>query len=384
MKIEYKTTKIKDLKVQTAEVNGKNKVSGIEYKGEILKPTTRFWTSLCAKFGFNGTIFRYFDHGEVFERIADKNSGGEIRITIEKNDQNTNLLGVSNPLKAVANYDQLLDTLNRHGAENIKYANGMVTSRHSPRLDQGFSTVGDEFKAKFFLNTPIDGYGCPSSYLGFLRLVCSNGMMALTRAFRSELKLGRGEDNVMPTVVRSLESFNNEEGYGALQSRIQDSAKSWASVYEAGSLRKILEKINLQNELDIKSKPSPGTRLNYLFPNNAMFEKYHETQGNPIFKAFDSMTGDTGLIYGHANMEALSMKRRRTLPVKCSVYDLCNFATEVATHHAKPAGAAQLQSWLGDMVSNEYDLENTMTSHTEFADFHLMSTTEAAGQPGIN
>ncbi len=83
MKIEYTTTSIGKLKVQTDADNGKNKVSGIEYKGEILKPTTRFWTSLCAKFGFNGTIFRYFDHAEVFERISEKNSGGEIRITVE-------------------------------------------------------------------------------------------------------------------------------------------------------------------------------------------------------------------------------------------------------------------------------------------------------------
>ena len=114
-----------------------------------------------------------------------------------------------------------------------------------------------------------------------------------------------------------------------------------------------------------------------------MFEKY-QTLGNPIFKAFDDMSGDAGLIYGHANMEALSMKRRRTLPVKCSVYDLCNFATEVATHHAKPAAAALLQAWLGETVSNEYDLENTMTSHSEFRDFHVMSTTEVAGKPSIN
>lgn len=42
MKIEYTTTRIGNLKVQTDAVNGKNKVSGIEYKGEILKPTTRF------------------------------------------------------------------------------------------------------------------------------------------------------------------------------------------------------------------------------------------------------------------------------------------------------------------------------------------------------
>jgi len=384
MKIEYTTTRIGNLTVQTDSVNNKkNKVSGIEFQGQIFKPTTRFWTSLCAKFGFNATIFKYFSHAEVFERISQKNSGGEVRITVEKiNAKEGSLLGVSSPLKAVANYDQLLETLGRHGAEDIKYANGIVTSRHNPRIEQGFSTVGDEFKAKFFLNTPIDGYGNPSSYLGFLRLVCSNGMMALTRAFRSELRLGRGEDNVMPTVVRSLESFNNEEGYNALESRIQDSAKSWASVYEAGSLRKILEKVNVEHELDLKAIPTTGTRLSNLFPNVAMFEKYHQTLGNPIFKAYESMTGNENDIYGYANMEALSMKRRRTLPVKCTVYDLVNFATEIATHHAKPAAAALLSGWVGELVSNEYDLENTMTSNSEFADFHVNSTTEV--KAGIN
>ena len=380
MKIEYTATRLGNLKVQTDD---KNKVSGIEYKGEILKPTTRFWTSLCAKFGFNATIFKYFSHAEVFERISQKNSGGEIRITVEKNAKEANLLGVSSPLKAVANYDQLMETLGRHGAENINYANGMVTSRHSPRLDQNFSTVGDEFKAKFFLNTPIDGYGSPSSYLGFLRLVCSNGMMFMTSAFRTELKLGRGEETCMPTVVRSLESFNNEDGYGALQSRIQDSAKSWASVYEAGSLRKILEKINVENELDLKFIHS-GTRLSNLFSNIACVEKYHQTLGNPIFKAFDSMVGPVDAIYGYANLESLSLKKRKTLPVRCSIYDLINFATEIATHHAKPAAAALLSGWVGELVSNEYDLENTMTSYSEFADFHVNSTTEVAGKPSIN
>ena len=39
-------------------------------------------------------------------------------------------------------------------------------------------------------------------------------------------------------------------------------------------------------------------------------------------------------LYGLANLDTLSPKRQRTLPVDCKVYDLLNFATEIATHHA--------------------------------------------------
>ena len=46
------------------------------------------------------------------------------------------------------------------------------------------------------------------------------------------------------------------------------------------------------------------------------------------------MTGDLQRIYGMANLDALSVKRQRTLPAACKVYDLLNFASEVATHHA--------------------------------------------------
>ena len=44
--------------------------------------------------------------------------------------------------------------------------------------------------------------------------------------------------------------------------------------------------------------------------------------GSPIIAAFHRMTGDVSQIYGLANVDALSVKRQRTLPVNCTVYDL--------------------------------------------------------------
>ena len=96
-----------------------------------------------------------------------------------------------------------------------------------------------------------------------------------------------------------------------------------------------------------------------------------ETWQMPITRSFEGMTGSPTLLYGLANPDALSTKRQRTLPVNCTVYDALNFATEVATHHADPSAARQLQAWVGETISGEYDMEGTRDKFTEFKDFHL-------------
>jgi len=85
------------------------------------------------------------------------------------------------------------------------------------------------------------------------------------------------------------------------------------------------------------------------------------------------MTGDAGMLYGLSNLDALSSKRQRALPVKCSTYDLINFATEVATHYANGDGARKLNGWVGDMIANEFDMENTMDENKDFTDTFLRS-----------
>ena len=83
------------------------------------------------------------------------------------------------------------------------------------------------------------------------------------------------------------------------------------------------------------------------------------------------MTGDVSQIYGLANVDALSVKRQRSLPVNCTVYDLLNFASEVSTHHADEHGSRASQAWLGTTISGEYDLENSCDSFDDFQDFFL-------------
>ena len=57
-----------------------------------------------------------------------------------------------------------------------------------------------------------------------------------------------------------------------------------------------------------------------------------------------------------ASVDALSVKRQRMLQADCRVYDLLNFATEMATHHAPPQAAARLHGWLGSTLTDEHDL----------------------------
>ena len=90
-----------------------------------------------------------------------------------------------------------------------------------------------------------------------------------------------------------------------------------------------------------------------------------------VLSAFHEMTGDVSQIYGLANMDALSVKRQRTLPVKCRVYDLLNFASELATHHATGSGARTAQGWIGTLISREYDLEESCDAFRDFRDFFL-------------
>jgi hypothetical protein len=92
------------------------------------------------------------------------------------------------------------------------------------------------------------------------------------------------------------------------------------------------------------------------------------------------MVGDYESRYGLASIEALSIKRQRMLQANCRVYDLINFATEIASHHAPPMAASRLQAWLGATITEEFDLENTANDVPEFVDVF----TDVGGRPGVH
>jgi hypothetical protein len=359
---EYGTTRIKDIQVRVdRQIPGRNRISEILLNDEPVFATDRFWNSLHMRFGFTSNIFRYFSHAEVFQRISSVAANDTIRWCLERDEAGQGrLLAVTNPTAALMQYDDLMEMLTRHGAQDIGYSKGVVSSRHAPRLNTPFQLAGDGFENRFLLDTPIDGYGRPNVYLSLLRLVCSNGAVGYGPAFRSELGVGRGNDGVAFALQRVLDGFNNEDGYATLRQRFESAARSWASVNEVTRLYKTMARQYTQGQVGggapVGAAGGDGADV---LPNGPLFHNFHK------------MSGDLTQIYGLANLDVLSVKRQRTLPTACKVYDLINFASEVATHHATTQGNRTLQAYIGDLISGEYDLEGTADQFTDWRDFFL-------------
>jgi hypothetical protein len=364
IRFDYGVARIKDLEARTGpDRNGKIGVREVLLDGEAIQPSNRFWNSLHLRFGFTSNIFRYFSHAEVFNRISEVAPNDRIRWCVERGPTCVpRLLAVTNPISALITHDDLMDLLRRYGTSEMEYGDGIVRSRHTPRLSDTFQVGGDGFQNKFILDTPIDGFGRPSVYLSLLRLVCSNGAVGYSPAFRSELSLGRGDDGVFFALTRVLDGFNNEDGFAALRQRFEAATRSWASVHEVNRLYKLLARLHDRGEL------KGAAALPALGENGAPC-------GSPssLFHAFHEMTGDLTRIYGMANLDALSVKRQRTLPTACRVYDILNFASEVATHHATGMGNRLVQAFIGDLISGEYDLEGTLEQFRDWRDFFIGS-----------
>jgi hypothetical protein len=381
-RFDYTYATINDLAVETTEdkKTGRKTVDAVLVNDEPIAPSERFWNSLYARYGFNKAFFKYFDHDEVFSRISERETNDRMRMCIERDEDGAGtLLACSSPTKPVVVYDELMDTLERYGGGDVKYHDGIVESTHVPRTGGNtFSISGDAFENRFVMNTPVDGYGQPNIYLSLLRQICENGMIGMAKAFRSTLALGSGSDDVKYSITRALEGFGNDEGFAALRERFESASSSWASVAESNSLYKLLVKQTAGKGIgyDGASATPSMSKLLQMGSSGPMGED-KEVTGSLVIKAFHNMTGDTSRLYGLANLDALSIKRQRTLPVHCKVYDLLNFVSEVATHHANENGSRQCQAWLGNTISAEYDMEGTADKMGEFDDFFVEKKFEA-------
>ena len=76
--------------------------------------------------------------------------------------------------------------------------------------------------------------------------------------------------------------------------------------------------------------------------------------------------------YGVTDLSNIGIKKRALLPVGCSVADLLNFASELATHHSellKPEST--LQTFAGTVLSKGFDLEDLYPNARRTSDFYL-------------
>ena len=358
---DYGSVSLSDLRPIT-QYNAKNKKTNLlgfetEKFGRV-QTSTRFMTSFMSRFGISGNIFTYYTHDEVFARISEVKDDDALRLCVERGSQASSfegkLMGVSSPTKAVMYCDEAKRILADYQGTDIEYSDGVVVSTHSPRSgDSEFKINGDVFSNRYQMHTPIDGYGRPSIYLSLLRQVCTNGAVGYARAFKSELA---GGDDIASVLIRALDGFDNSEGYDALRARFEAAGKSTASVNESLKLYKTLAGLHHNGTIT----------------------------GSGVMKQFHALTGDINASYGLANLDALSPKKQRTLPVKCSVYGLLNFASELATHQTKSGGARKLGAYIGGLISTEYDLENTRSLSDDDGVARYITGSDAVGSMDEN
>lgn len=381
----YDTAPVKSFQVR--ETDEKGNVKLMEVNDRLVEPTDRFWTSLCSNFsgaGMSKKLFNLFSHEEVFGRLSQRFEDS-LGLTIAEYDDGASakLLAVRKANKPIAKYDDVINVLNKYDGEGIKYQDGggssncgIVQSWHTPPRMENFELGGDKFIPKFVCETPIDGFGKPLIYLSMLRQVCTNGMIGYSRAFRSELSLGKN-DEVMFSLERALDSYSNEEGYMALRQRMETAQNSWASISECHRIAKTLSR--MAGHFQKKNGGSPAieelSRLRVKGWDGA--EEGGDLMGMRLQKAFSQVTGDLCHIYGLVQLDSLSRKKMATLPTRATVYDLMNFATEVATHYADETAGRAIQADIGSLLGDgEYDLENSCDECATFADWQIATDDE--------
>ncbi|MBI1302768.1 MAG: DUF932 domain-containing protein [Phycisphaera sp.] len=316
---------------------------------EPVVTTPRFWWSLFVRCGLNDAVFRYFDPTEVFDRVARLDAGRSVRFAIEGGGtpgRARRLLAVSAPNGPILDRRDVAEIVDRYGGHRVRYDDGVLSSMHVPAAGDRVISIGpDEYRQRFQLDVPVDGLGEPRMQVALLRLICLNGAIGTRSVFRSMIRIGKDPQH---SLERALGHFANDDGFSAMRDRLESAQRSWASLREVRLLERQLDTVSWGG-------PSGGGL-------GDMTERR---------RAFRAMVGDYESRYGLASIDALSVKRQRMLQANCRVYDLINFATEMATHHAPPRAAARLNGWLGSTLTDEYDLENTASEVPEFTDVFM-------------
>ncbi len=353
-------------KIKVEPVVGKRGKVDAKYlyiNDEQLLPTKRFWQSFQMGFRMPVAAFKYFGHGEVFERICKMAPAHNINYCIERIEgQAPKLLAMSKLSAPIIKLPVLEEILDKQGYDegSLNYANGVVSSIHQPKLAESEQIMGEGYINKFCVDVPIDGFGRPQIYLSLLRQVCSNGAVAYAPTFRTELQVGK-QDAIQFSLERALESYNNEEGYDALRQRFEAAGHSWASVREAYGLHKLVLKLYNAGELVNIDKMVLGANDEVILANIK--------QG--CMRKLTEVTGDLNEMYGLSNLDAIPEKRQRVIPARCSVYELLQVTTELATHYSSPVGSRMLNSFVGGLVSETYDMEGTIDKHKDVREFFI-------------
>ena len=310
----------------------------IQFEDRTYDTSARFITSFARKLKFSSNIFTYFTAEEVFDRVQQRNPDVAFKVTFDR--QDGEILGVVGENKKLLPADIACNVFaSDPRVQKIQYSKGVWEAEF--QLDETFSIRNDsEYARKIWVHYPVDGVSMPCVYLSVLRQVCSNGMVALVPGFRTDIEIN---DESGTHLSRLLRSYNNENGFMALESRLQTAQNTIASV----------------NEL-------------LKFENLLTTQISDQASASQLQTRLEEMAGDPCSRYETTSLNNIAPKKRSLLPVGCSVNDLFNFCSELTTHHENIVSRVDaFNAALGSMLAQEFDLEEMYHNRQPARAFHL-------------
>ena len=310
----------------------------IRFEDRTYDTSARFITSFARKLKFSNNIFNYFTAEEVFDRVQQKNPDAAFKVTFDR--QDGEILGVVDENKKLLPADIACNVFaSDPRVQKIQYSKGVWEAEFA--LDEAFSVRNDsDYTRKIWVHYPVDGVSMPCVYLSVLRQVCSNGMVAQVAGFRTEIEIN---DESGTQLSRLLRSYNNENGFMALESRLQTAQDTMASVNELLKFENLL-----------------ATQIS------------DQASASQLQTRLEEMAGDPCSRYETTSLSNIAPKKRALLPVGCSVNDLFNFCSELTTHHENIISRVDaFNATLGGMLAQEFDLEEMYHNRQPAKAFHL-------------
>ena len=320
--------------------------------GRVMKVSSRFWTSFCSMYSVGRSMFDLFSHDGVFQRVSERKTD-RVRLSAEFNPDGENngiygtVLSMTKPTKPLLPVHDVERIINKYNGDKVTYRNGVVSASFECPFPTPYTIANEQYRPKYMLQMPIDGFGLPITYLQMLRLVCENGMVGMAAAFREQFHLGKDDESVSFMLDKAMSTFSAEEEFHGISNRMENAALSWSSLQETSIAYRALKEAMEDEHMDLESKME-------------------------VFQSFDDLCGDPLKFYKLTSRDELSSRRAAAIPTKASVYDLLTFMTEVSTHKLNKQNARdRIARWCGLVLSDEFDLEKSKEQYSDLGAFFI-------------
>lgn len=315
--VRYENASFKELDF-TDTIGNRNKV-GVKFDNQEVEVGERFWGSLInvmkdEKTGFPSE-FKLFSAKECLDRLV-KNYNRDIRFCIEEKDGKIKLLGMQKlvPNMEYFDYNKAVRFLeNRYGSlDNMTYSNGVVTYKQD--IEKNIKVFnGDDLKARKIIELPIDNFRNPLVYTAFLRLVCTNGMVAYSNEFIKQINFG----NEVSRLHGVFDTYERSNTYGVMEELFNEKCKIQASAKELKELfNAIIEAYDSGAEDIFDNSSTRNLASQYI--RNTLLDQSGLRENFSILNISD--------------LNLLDNRTLEAIPTQYTAFDLINILTELRTH----------------------------------------------------